>query len=52
MEKVNILMDRIRSQVGKLPQLNSSGSMQVIAERIPPAPVADPELGTASMGHC
>src|ERR1700692_28158 len=42
MEKVNILMDRIRSQVGKLPQLNSSGSMQVIAERIPPAPVADP----------
>ena len=42
MEKVTILMDRIRDQVGKLPQLKASGTMRVIAEKVPPSPVADP----------
>ena len=42
MEKVTILLDRIREQVGKLPQLKASGSMRVIAEKIPATPAADP----------
>jgi signal transduction histidine kinase len=40
--KAAILMDRIREQVGKLPQLKASGIMRVIAEKIPAVPVADP----------
>ena len=35
-------MDRIRDQVGKLPQLKASGTMRVIAEKVPPSPAADP----------
>src|SRR6202163_4224156 len=40
--KAAILMDRIREQVGKLPQLKASGTMRVIAEKIPAVPAADP----------
>jgi sigma-B regulation protein RsbU (phosphoserine phosphatase) len=42
MQKVTILMDRIRDQVGKLPQLKASGTMRVIAEAIPPTALVDP----------
>lgn len=42
MEKVTILMDRIRDQVGKLPLLKASGTMRLIAEKVPLSPVADP----------
>ena len=40
--KAAILMDRVRDQVGKLPQLKASGTLRVIAEKIPPVPAADP----------
>jgi hypothetical protein len=42
MEHVSILMDRVRSQVGALPQLKASGILRVTAEAIPAAPAADP----------
>jgi len=42
MEKVNIMMERIRDQVGGLPKLKSSGTLRVTAETIPGPPVADP----------
>ena len=42
MEKVGIMMDRIRDQVGALPQLKASGTLRVTAEVIPGAPAADP----------
>jgi hypothetical protein len=42
MEKVNIMMDRIREQVGALPKLKASGTLLVTAEEIPRAPAADP----------
>ncbi len=42
MERVSIMMDRIRSQVGALPQLQSSGTLRVAAEPIPAPPPADP----------
>src|SRR5208282_686872 len=41
MEKVSIMMDRIRSQVGALPQLQASGTLRVAAEPIPALPAAD-----------
>ena len=41
MQKVTVLMDRIRNQVGNLPQLKASGKMRVIAEAIPAAPTGD-----------
>jgi signal transduction histidine kinase len=41
MQKVTVLMDHIRDQVGKMPQLKASGSMRVIAEALPAPPVAD-----------
>jgi hypothetical protein len=42
MEKVNIMMERIRDQVGGLPKLKSSGTLRVTAETIPGPPAADP----------
>jgi len=42
MEGVSIMMDRIRGQVGALPQLKASGILRVTAEPIPGPPPADP----------
>jgi len=42
MEKVNIMMDRIRDQIGALPKLKASGTLRVTAEPIPGPPAADP----------
>ena len=42
MQKVTILMDRIRDQVGRLPQLKANGTMRVVAEMIPATPAVDP----------
>jgi hypothetical protein len=42
MEKVNIMMDRIREQLGALPKLQASGILLVTAEEIPGPPAADP----------
>jgi signal transduction histidine kinase len=41
MEKVNIMMERIRDQVGGLPKLKSSGTVCVTAEAIPGSAAAD-----------
>ncbi|MGD0416837.1 MAG: HAMP domain-containing sensor histidine kinase, partial [Terriglobales bacterium] len=41
MEGVSIMMDRIRDQVGALPQLKASGTLRVAAEPIPGPPTAD-----------
>jgi hypothetical protein len=42
MERIGIMMDRIREQVGALPQLKASGILRVTAEPIPGPPAADP----------
>jgi hypothetical protein len=42
MKRVSIMMDRIRDQVGALPQLKASGTLRVTAESIPGPPAADP----------
>jgi signal transduction histidine kinase len=42
MERVNIMMDRIRGQVGTLPKLKASGTLRVTAETIPVRTAADP----------
>ncbi len=42
MNRVTIMMDRIRGQVGALPQLKNSGTLRVTAEIIPGPPAADP----------
>ena len=53
MERVSIMMDRIREQVGALPQLKASGTLRVTAETIPGPPAARPEdPGTTSLGCC
>jgi signal transduction histidine kinase len=39
--KAGILMDRVREQVGKLPQLKATGTLRVIAEKIPAVPAGD-----------
>ena len=44
MERVGIMMERIRSQVGALPQLQASGTLRVAAEPIPAPPAADPRI--------
>jgi signal transduction histidine kinase len=41
MERVGILMDRIRDQIGSLPRLKAGGTLRVTAEKIPVAPAAD-----------
>ncbi len=41
MKRVTILMDRIREQVGALPQLKTSGTLRVSAELIPGPPASD-----------
>ena len=41
MERVGTMMDRIRDQVGALPQLKASGTLRVAAEPIPGPPTAD-----------
>jgi signal transduction histidine kinase len=42
MEKVSIMMDRIRDQIGALPQLKASGTLRMTVEMIPAPPAADP----------
>jgi signal transduction histidine kinase len=42
MQRVPIMMDRIRDQVGALPQLKASGTLRVTAETIPGPPAPDP----------
>ena len=42
MKKVNIMLDRIREQLGALPKLKASGTLLVTAEEIPRPPAADP----------
>ena len=42
MQKANILIDRIREQVGGLPKLKASGTLRVTAEMIPARPADDP----------
>jgi signal transduction histidine kinase len=42
MERVSIMMDRIRDQVGALPQLKASGTLRLTAEPVPAPPAADP----------
>jgi signal transduction histidine kinase len=42
MERVGILMDRIRDQVGSLPRLKAGGTLRVTAEKIPIPPAGDP----------
>lgn len=41
MEKVGIMVDRIRDQVGALPKLKASGTLSVTAEMIPGPPAGD-----------
>jgi signal transduction histidine kinase len=41
MKRVTIMMDRIRAQVGALPQLKTGGTLRVTAETIPAPPFAD-----------
>jgi len=41
MKRVPIMMDRIRTQIGALPQLKSSGTLRVTAEAIPARPASD-----------
>ena len=53
MEQVNIMMDRIRGQVGALPQLKASGTLRVTAEMHPrPAGGGPEDPGTTSLGCC
>jgi len=42
MQKVEIMMERIRDQVGGLPKLKSSGTLRLTVEAIPAPPTADP----------
>ena len=42
MERVSVMMDRIRNQVGALPQLKAGGILRVTAEMIPAPPAGDP----------
>jgi signal transduction histidine kinase len=42
MDRVNIILDRIRDQVGALPKLKASGTLRVTAEPVPGPPAADP----------
>ena len=42
MQKVNIMMDRIRDQLGALPKLKASGTLHVWAETIPVPSATDP----------
>jgi sigma-B regulation protein RsbU (phosphoserine phosphatase) len=42
MQRIPIMLDRIRGQVGALPQLKASGTLRVTAEMIPGPPPADP----------
>jgi signal transduction histidine kinase len=42
MGHVNIMVDRIRNQVGALPKLKASGTLKVTVESIPGPPAADP----------
>jgi signal transduction histidine kinase len=41
MDRVNIMLDRIRDQVGGLPKLKASGTLCVTAEPVPGAPAVD-----------
>ena len=41
MEKVGVMMDRIRDQVGGLPKLKASGTLRVTADMVPAPPSGD-----------
>jgi signal transduction histidine kinase len=41
-ERAEIMMKRIREQIGALPQLKASGTLRVTVEQIPGPPVVDP----------
>jgi signal transduction histidine kinase len=41
LQRVSIMLDRIRAQVGAVPRLKASGTLQVTAEIIPVPPAAD-----------
>jgi signal transduction histidine kinase len=43
MNKVSVMMDRIRDQADALPQLKASGTLRITAETIPGPPVDDPK---------
>ena len=42
MNRVGIMMDRIRDQIGALPKLKASGMLRVTAEKVPGCHAADP----------
>jgi signal transduction histidine kinase len=42
MERVGVMLDRVREQVGSLPKLRSSGTLQVTAEPVPVPSSGDP----------
>ncbi len=42
LNKANIMMNRIREQLGELPKLKANGTLRVTAEAIPVASVSDP----------
>jgi len=44
MERVGILMDRIRDQIGSVPRLKAGGTLCVTAEKIPIPPASDPSI--------
>jgi hypothetical protein len=44
MERVGILMDRIRDQIGSVPRLKAGGTLRVTAEMIPAPPADDPGI--------
>jgi hypothetical protein len=44
MARAGILMNRIRDQVGALPELTDSGTLQVTAEMVPMPPAAAPGI--------
>ena len=41
-ERASVMMDRIREQVGALPQLKASGTLRVTVDPVPAPPAADP----------
>ena len=52
MKRVSIMMDRIREQVGSLPQLKASGTLSVTAETIPGPPPRDPRTLEQQICEC
>src|SRR4029077_7310580 len=44
MERVGILMDRIRDQIGSLPRLKADGTLRVTAQKSPVPPASDTSI--------